>query len=102
MSKKIKLFSILFVGLGACQMNAGNDFLPTNINCNRCKERESSTKNTSSVLAVTVLSVNVSNRNPSASPSPSVEPSETPSISPNPVSTPEPSPLTSPTASPNE
>ena len=102
MSKKIKLFSILFVGLGACQMNAGNDFLPTNINCNRCKERDSSAKNTSSVLAVTVLSVNVSNPNPSTSPSPSVTPSETPSISPSPVSTPEPSPLPSPTASPNE
>ena len=77
-------------------MNAGNDFLPTNINCNRCKERESSAKNTSSVLAVTVLSVNVSNPNPSASPSvtPSETPSETPTISP--------SALPTPTASPTE
>jgi len=102
MSKKIKLFSILFVGLGACQMNAGNDFLPTNINCNRCKERDSISKNSSSVLAVNVLSVTIPNTIPSASPSPSVTPSETPSISPSPVSTPEPSPLPSPTASPNE
>ncbi len=83
-------------------MNAGNDFLPTNINCNRCRERDSSSKNISSVLAVTVLNVNIPNTTPTASPSPSVTPSETPSISPSPVSTPEPSPLPSPTASPNE
>ena len=96
MSKKIKLFSILFVSLGACQMNAGNDFLPTNINCNRCKERESISKNNSSVLLVNVLSVSVPDRSPSAStsPSPSVEPSETPTISP--------SALPTPTASPTE
>ena len=90
MSKKIKLFSILFVGLGACQMNAGNDFLPTNINCNRCKERDSISKNNSSVLLVNVLSVSVPDRTPSASPSPSpsVEPSETPTISPSALPTP--------------
>ena len=92
MSKKIKLFSILFVGLGACQMNAGNDILPTNIDCNRCKERDSISKNTSSVLAVTVLNITIPNTNPSASPS--VRPSETPSISP--------SVLPTPTASPTE
>jgi hypothetical protein len=98
MSKKIKLFSILFVGLGACQMNAGNDFLPTNINCNRCKERDSISKNNSSVLLVNVLSVSVPDRTPTASTSPSpsssVEPSETPTISP--------SALPTPTASPTE
>jgi len=77
-------------------MNAGNDFLPTNINCNRCKERDSISKNNSSVLLVNVLSVNVPDKTPSASPSPSpsVEPSETPSISP--------SALPTPTASPTE
>ena len=98
MSKKIKLFSILFVGLGACQMNAGNDFLPTNINCNRCRERDSISKNNSSVLLVNVLSVSVPDRTPTASTSPSpsssVEPSETPTISP--------SALPTPTASPTE
>lgn len=77
-------------------MNAGNDFLPTNINCNRCRERDSISKNNSSVLLVNVLSVSVPDRNPSAStsPSPSVEPSETPTISP--------SSLPTPTASPTE
>ena len=77
-------------------MNAGNDFLPTNINCNRCKERDSISKNNSSVLLVNVLSVNVPDRSPSAStsPSPSVEPSETQTISP--------SALPTPTASPTE
>ena len=79
-------------------MNAGNDFLPTNINCNRCKERDSISKNNSSVLLVNVLSVNVPDRTPTAStspsPSPSVEPSETPTISP--------SALPTPTASPTE
>ena len=77
-------------------MNAGNDFLPTNINCNRCKERDSISKNNSSVLLVNVLSVSVPDRTPSASisPSPSVEPSETPTISP--------STLPTPTASPTE
>ena len=77
-------------------MNAGNDFLPTNINCNRCKERDSISKNNSSVLLVNVLSVSVPDRTPSAStsPSPSVEPSETPTISP--------SALPTPTASPTE
>ena len=83
-------------------MNAGNDFLPTNINCNRCKERDSISKNNSSVLLVNVLSVSAADKNPTASPSPSLTPSETPSISPSSVSTPEPSPLPSPTASPNE
>ncbi len=78
MSKKIKLFSILFVGLGACQMNAGNDFLPTNINCNRCKEKDSISKNNSSVLLVNVLSVSVPDRTPSASPSPTISPSALP------------------------
>ena len=75
-------------------MNAGNDFLPTNINCNRCKERDSISKNNSSVLLVNVLSV--PDRTPSASPSPSpsIEPSETPTISP--------SALPTPTASPTE
>ena len=78
-------------------MNAGNDFLPTNINCNRCKERDSISKNNSSVLLVNVLSVSVPDRTPSAStsPSPSVEPSETPTISPSPL----PTPTTSPTES---
>ena len=78
-------------------MNAGNDFLPTNINCNRCKERDSISKNNSSVLLVNVLSVSVPDRTPSAStsPSPSVEPSETPTISPSAL----PSPTTSPTES---
>ena len=77
-------------------MNAGNDFLPTNINCNRCKERDSISKNNSSVLLVNVLSVSVPDKTPSASPSPSpsVEPSETPTISP--------SALPTPTASPTE
>ena len=75
-------------------MNAGNDFLPTNINCNRCKERDSISKNNSSVLLVNVLSVNVPDRTPTASTSPSVEPSETPTISP--------SALPTPTASPTE
>ncbi|MBK6548102.1 MAG: hypothetical protein IPG15_06710 [Arcobacter sp.] len=79
-------------------MNAGNDFLPTNINCNRCKERDSISKNNSSVLLVNVLSVSVPDRTPSASTSPSpsssVEPSETPTISP--------STLPTPTASPTE
>ena len=77
-------------------MNAGNDFLPTNIDCNRCRERDSISKNNSSVLLVNVLSVSVPDRTPSAStsPSPSVEPSETPSISP--------SALPTPTASPTE
>ena len=79
-------------------MNAGNDFLPTNINCNRCKERDSISKNNSSVLLVNVLSVSVPDRTPSASTSPSpsssVEPSETPTISP--------SALPTPTASPTE
>ena len=79
-------------------MNAGNDFLPTNINCNRCKERDSISKNNSSVLLVNVLSVSVPDRTPTAStspsPSPSVEPSETPTISP--------SALPTPTASPTE
>ena len=78
-------------------MNAGNDFLPTNINCNRCKERDSISKNNSSVLLVNVLSVSVPDRTPSAStsPSPSVEPSETPTISPSAL----PTPTTSPTES---
>ncbi len=79
-------------------MNAGNDFLPTNINCNRCKERDSISKNNSSVLLVNVLSVSVADKNPTASTSPSpsssVEPSETPTISP--------SALPTPTASPTE
>ena len=77
-------------------MNAGNDFLPTNINCNRCKERDSISKNNSSVLLVNVLSVSVPDKTPTAStsPSPSVEPSETPTISP--------SALPTPTASPTE
>ena len=79
-------------------MNAGNDFLPTNINCNRCRERDSISKNNSSVLLVNVLSVSVPDRTPSASTSPSpsssVEPSETPTISP--------SALPTPTASPTE
>ena len=79
-------------------MNAGNDFLPTNINCNRCRERDSISKNNSSVLLVNVLSVSVPDRTPSASTSPSpsssVEPSETPTISP--------STLPTPTASPTE
>lgn len=99
MSKKIKLFSILFVGLGACQINAGNDFLPTNINCNRCRERDSISKNNSSVLLVNVLSVNVPDRTPTASTSPShsssVEPSETPTISPSALPTPTASPTKS-------
>ena len=79
-------------------MNAGNDFLPTNINCNRCKERDSISKNNSSVLLVNVLSVSVPDRTQTASTSPSpsssVEPSETPTISP--------STLPTPTASPTE
>ena len=79
-------------------MNAGNDFLPTNINCNRCKERDSISKNNSSVLLVNVLSVSVPDRTPTASTSPSpsssIEPSETPTISP--------SSLPTPTASPTE
>jgi len=77
-------------------MNAGNDFLPTNINCNRCRERDSISKNNSSVLLVNVLSVSVPDRTPTAStsPSPSVKPSETPTISP--------SALPTPTASPTE
>ena len=77
-------------------MNAGNDFLPTNINCNRCRERDSISKNNSSVLLVNVLSVSVPDKTPTAStsPSPSVEPSETPTFSP--------SALPTPTASPTE
>ena len=80
-------------------MNAGNDFLPTNINCNRCKERDSISKNNSSVLLVNVLSVSVPDRTPTASTSPSpsssVEPSKTPTISPSAL----PTPTTSPTES---
>ena len=76
-------------------MNAGNNFLPTNINCNRCKERDSISKNNSSVLAVNVLSVTIPNTTPTASPSPPVEPSETPSISPSALPTPTESPTES-------
>ena len=78
-------------------MNAGNDFLPTNINCNRCRERDSISKNNSSVLLVNVLSVSVPDKTPTAStsPSPSVEPSETPTISPSALPTPTSSPTES-------
>lgn len=93
MSKKIKLFVLLVLPLTACQMNAGQDFFPTNLDC-RCGREEENNKKSSSFLAVNVFSVIV----PSGTPAPSASPTATPSS----IITPTPNPTASPSPSTDE
>ncbi len=93
--KKLKLISIVLFSLTACQLNTGQNILPT-LGC-RCQDRVTdnhSTGSNSSFFAVNV--VGTTNSSPSVSPSasPTVQASKSPEPEPSASPFPSPSPTT--------
>ena len=91
MIKKIKLISIVLFSLTACQLNTGQNILPT-LGC-RCQDRltDSHASGNSSFFAVNVVGTTNS--------SPSVSPSASPTV--QAIKSPEPEPSVSTSPSPN-
>lgn len=88
LNKKIVFITIVVLSSTACQLNAGQNNFPTNIDC-RCKDRGfngSNQESSASVLSVNILGVNIPNSSPTPSASTSTEP--TPSVTPSPSASP--------------
>lgn len=93
LNKKTVFITIVVLSSTACQLNAGQNNFPTNIDC-RCKDRGlngSNQESSASVLSVNVLGVNIpptgnGSTTPTGSATP--EPSVTPTTNPSPSASP--------------